>query len=195
MRPLFASLRSWKPNDRESLLLLACGIAVAAYGCSFSYDELIVASQARAEASERLRKVQFDTSALASSEQQEALADQKGKLAALSMFDATPAISQLRMSEELIDLANQAGLRNATIIPDAPTDGGAEEAGKNAAFSVIVTTLEADFDWPALIALISQIEIYQTGYLIERLELRSDGKARRMRASFRILHRNAGPLS
>jgi hypothetical protein len=195
MSAQIASIRAWKPNDRELILVLACGVALALYGCSLSYDRLGSAVQARAQATEKLWKVQSDTSALASSEQQKTLADQKGKLAALSMFDATPAISQLRMSEELVDLANRAGMRNMTVIADAPADGGTEQSTGKAAFSVIVTTIEADFDWSALIALIGQIEIYQTGYLLERLELRPDGKTRRMRASFRILHRNAGPLS
>lgn len=188
-----SALLFWRPNDRELRLLLACGGALLAYGWSASYDELRESIDNRARAAERLAKVRSDTMAMASLEHLQALSDQKMNLAALSMFDATPAISQLRMQEELVDLATRAGLANLTVVEELSGQTGAEAPSSKTAYSAIVTTIEAEFDWAAMATLIGQIEQYKTGYLLERLEMREDGKARRMRAGFRILHRNVGP--
>ncbi|MCW1400932.1 hypothetical protein OKA06_00830 [Novosphingobium sp. MW5] len=187
-------IRSWRPSERELRLLLACCGAALCLCWSISYDLLQSAKQDLDAADVRLTRVQAETAVLSSSEQRDALSRQRMTLAALSMFDATPSISQLRMREELVDLADQAGFRNLEVISDVPTEQAANNKPEKVAYSAIITTLEADFDLPALIALIGQIELYQTGYLIEGIELRNDGKSPKMRASFRILHRNAGPL-
>jgi hypothetical protein len=104
------------------------------------------------------------------------------------MRDPTVQLSELRMREELTELAGRAGLVNVVIEDVArPFDGLTQPVAKTG-FVAVSMTLEASFDWAGFARLLRELEQFYRGYLIDGVGVRSDGDRRRLRVSLRILH-------
>lgn len=190
MMAAFAALRTWRPTLREQRLLwLLAGVAIAAWALS-GFSAMQSANAAHSEATDRLSQGRQQFARLSDSRVLAASKQQSGQLNALTMQDPTVQLSEMRMREELTELAARARLSNV-LIEDAPS--GADEAkvsAKTPDFVVLVMTLEADFEWSAFVRLLGELEQFYRGYLIDGVEVRSDGEKRRLRVALRILHQN-----
>jgi hypothetical protein len=173
-------------------LLLALAVAILTGWLISAFDARQSAREARDQMAMRLGRAHTQYAQQADMAQIAKLADLRKQLDAMSLGEATPAIGRLRMREELIELSGIAGLRNAVIIDEAPDQDLQGEAADQSGIRPIDATLEADFDWPALVALIGEAEIYPSAYLIQGIALSDDGEAHKLRITFRILHRTQG---
>lgn len=190
MMAAFAALRTWRPTLREQRLLwLLTAIAIAAWALS-GFSAMQSANAAHGEATDRLSQGRQQFARLSDSRVLAASKQQSGQLNALTMQDPTVQLSEMRMREELTELAARARLSNV-LIEDAPSGAGeAEVSAKTPDFVVLVMTLEADFEWSAFVRLLGELEQFYRGYLIDGVEVRSDGEKRRLRVALRILHQN-----
>lgn len=188
MAQLFSPVLTWRPSGRELLLLrILGGIVVAAWLWS-AYTSMVAAQAEHGQASERLGRARLQFARLSDSGALAAYKDQTGRLAGLTMRDPTVQLSELRMREELTELAVRAGLVNVVIEDVArPFDGLTQPVAKTG-FVAVSMTLEANFDWAGFARLLRELEQFYRGYLIDGVAVRSDGDRRRLRVSLRILH-------
>lgn len=190
MASRFVPVLAWRPSARERVLLgLLGGVAILVWLWS-GYASTVSAQAELEQAGERLGRARQQFAMLSDSAALAASKRQSGQLTALSMQDATVQLSELRMREELQELAARAGLSNV-VIEDAarPFDSGTGPAAK-AEFVPVLMTLEADFDWAGLARLLRELEQFYRGYLIDGVEARTQGDKRRLRLSLRILHQS-----
>ncbi len=177
MMAAFAALRTWRPTLREQRLLwLLAGVAIAAWALS-GFSAMQSANAAHSEATDRLSQGRQQFARLSDSRVLAASKQQSGQLNALTMQDPTVQLSEMRMREELTELAARARLSNV-LIEDAPS--GADEAevsAKTPDFVVLVMTLEADFEWSAFVRLLGELEQFYRGYLIDGAMAKSGGCA------------------
>lgn len=187
MRLDIAALRGWQPSQREQILLKAflwLGFAVALL---MIHGRLQTSVAAQTEAHARLFRVRAQMAQLSNKDFAAFLAEQHRELVALTMNDPTKPLSDLRMREELTELALRAGLTKVSVsentqsLPAMPTT-------EPQLISALQLTLEADFDWQGLVRLTGQLEEFYRGYLIDGIEVRSKGELRQMRITMRILH-------
>ena len=188
----FSALRAWRPSARELWLFkILLGILIAGWVWS-SYSSIQSAVQNETAAQERLAEARRQFSRLSDTKMLAAQERQSNQLLTLTMDDPTPQLSQLRMREELTDLATRSGLSNVTIEDVVAPIDGQSTPRREPEFVALSMSLEADFDWSAFARLIRELEGFYRGYLIDGVEARSDGQVRRIRLTMRILHQKVG---
>lgn len=184
-------LRKWQPSERERQLLkllLCLGFVGSLH---IAQDRVQTSISAEADAHARLYKVRAQMGQLSNKHYAAFLAEQHRELVALTMNDPTKPLSDLRMREELTELALRAGLSKISVA-DVAESMPSEVATNQPKFSALRLVLEADFDWTGLVRLAGQIEEFYRGYLIDGIEVRSKGELRQMRITLRILHEPRG---
>jgi hypothetical protein len=186
-------LLTWRPNARERKLLLAlAAIACTAFALS-AREAAREAASLHADAVATQQRIRTQYASLSGVDLQARLAAQKLLLSALRMTDQTPDLSRLRMREELGALADRAGLTNVTFPEDA--GGNLEPAAPAGGFTIVETSLEADFDPAALTGLLRELQDFHRAYLIEAIDCRLADSPARMSLRFRILHQRTGRQS
>ena len=188
-------LASWQPNERERRFLGILAILILTAWLVSAFDARQSAREARDQTSMRLGRARAQYTQQADMVQIAKLADLRKQLDTMSLGEATPAIGRLRMREELIELASISGLRNALILDEPPDQESLGESAEKSGIRAIDATLEADFDWSALVALVGEAELYPSAYLIQGIAVSNEGEARKLRVTFRILHRTPGARS
>lgn len=186
------ALLDWRPDDREKRLLqLLLGIAIAAW-LYIAFDTRQNAAADNAAAQQRLAETRTQFKLLSNNQWRVEIAAQKKLLAQSAIVDATPAISKIRLRGEVLALASSAGLTAPVILDNYTTDTVSAEKSAKQRFSVLTTTVEFDFDWAGLLRLLEQVEYSGRGYFIDGFEVRQEGDKRRMRVTFRALHKKQG---
>lgn len=187
MRLDISSFLKWQPSSREQTLLkMVLGLGFAgALLMTYDYLKMSVADQTDANA--RLIKVQAEMAQLSNKDFAAFLAEQHRELVTLTMNDPTKPLSDLRMREELTELALRSGLTKVSVSENAPSLADTPTADAQI-ISALQLTLEAEFAWQGLVRLTGQLEEFYRGYLIDGIEVRNKGELRQMRITLRILH-------
>lgn len=188
MLPSLTTWLAWRPSERELLLLKSLfGIALVAWLGS-AYNSVTAAQAAAASAQERLGQARAKFAGLSQRDTFALHTRQIGQLQALTMQDPTAQLSELRMREELTELAVRAVL-SGLLVEDVPQSlDGLTRPAPPSQFAVLRMTLEADYDHAGFVRLLRELEQFYRGYLIDGVEVRSDGQKRRLRLALRILH-------
>lgn len=182
-------LLAWRPDDREKRLLqLLLGILLAAW-LYISADTRQNAATDNAAAQARLAKARNQVDLLSNNQLPVKIAAQKKLLAQSVLVDATPAISKIRLRGEVLDLSSRAGLIGPVILDNHTVDALPEEKSTKQSFAALTATVEFDFDWLGLLRLLEQVEYDGRGYFIDGFEVLQEGDKRRMRVTFRALHK------
>lgn len=183
------ALLDWRPDDREKRLLqLLLGISLAAW-LYISADNRQNAATDNAAAQERFAKARTQVDLLSNNQLHAEIAAQKRLLAQSVVVDATPAISKIRLRGEVLVLSNRAGLTAPVILDNDTIDSVQEDKNAKYGFVALTSTVEFDFDWLGLLRLLEQVEYDGRSYFIDGFEVRQEGDKRRMRVTFRALHK------
>lgn len=183
------ALLDWRPDDREKRLLqLLLGISLAAW-LYISADNRQDAATDNAAAQERFAKARTQVDLLSNNQLHAEIAAQKRLLAQSVVVDATPAISKIRLRGEVLGLSNRAGLTAPVILDNGTIDSVQEDKSAKYGFTALTATVEFDFDWLGLLRLLEQVEYDGRSYFIDGFEVRQEGDKRRMRVTFRALHK------
>ncbi len=186
------ALLDWRPDDREKRLLqILFGVAIAVWLYA-SFETRQNAAADNAAAQQRLAKTRTQFNLLSNNQWRGQIAAQKKLLAQSVIVDATPAISEIRLRGEVLALSSRAGLPAPVILDNSSTDTVSADKSAKQRFSVLTTTVEFDFDWAGMLRLLEEVEYYDRGYFIDGFEVRQEGDKRRMRVTFRALHKKQG---
>lgn len=190
-----ATIREWQPTARETQLLQLLPALLAGAWLYSAYTGMQSAVDKGTATQIRLADARAKFKRMSDNNWRNDLAQQHARLEDLTMLDPTPAISLLRMRGEVSELATAAGLADIKFIEATSSSDFDVKKANARGFSKITTTIECDFDWVGLGALLDQIESNARAYLIEGIEVRNDGEKQRMRISLKALHRVAGSTS
>lgn len=190
-----ATIRDWQPTARETQLLQLLPALLAGAWLYSAYTGMQSAVDTGTATQIRLADARAKFKRMSDNNWRNDLAQQHARLEDLTMLDPTPAISLLRMRGEVSELATAAGLADIKFIEATSSSDFDVKKANARGFSKITTTIECDFDWVGLGALLDQIESNARAYLIEGIEVRNDGEKQRMRISLKALHRVAGSTS
>lgn len=182
------SFIKWRPNANEQrLLVILAGVALSAMLLSIRNNRDEAGARNHA-ATQRLTQARAQFTQLSDGVLTTQLLTQGRMLENQRLTDPTPEIARLRMQEELILLAGRAGLINARVV-DAPfMDADSNQPSPPASIRALKATIEAEFDWAALIALLGALEAHYRGYIIDSLETRKEGDTRTMRIGLCALY-------
>lgn len=183
------ALLDWRPDDREKRLLqLLLGILLVAW-LYISADTRQNAATNNIAAQERLAKARTQVDLLSNNQLPAEIAAQKRLLAQSVVVDATLAISKIRLRGEVLALSSRAGLTAPVILDNDTIDSVPEDKSSKHGFAALTATVESDFDWLGLLRLLEQLEYDGRSYFIDGFEVRQEGDKRRMRVTFRALHK------
>lgn len=186
------ALRDWRPDDREKRLLqLLLGVALAAW-LYLAFETRLAAAADHAAAQQRLAATRRQLNLLSNNQWRSQIAAQKRLLARSVIVDATPDISEIRLRGEVLALSGRAGLPAPVILDEGTVNIVSLDQSPTRRFSVLTTTVESDFDWAGLLRLLEEIEYHDRSYFIDGFEVRREGDTRRMRVTFRALHKTQG---
>ena len=189
-RAMPAAVLKWRPSERERKLLIALALVAATGFAAMALESLGQARSHHASAMARHSKLKQQFGQFSGDGLQARLAAQKVQLSSLRMSDQTPQISKLRMYEELLELAERAGLRNVALLDDGANELAPVDTA--ATFTAVETSLEADFEQAALTSFLRQLEDYHRAYLVEGIDIRLSPSPARMTLRLRILHQRPG---